>query len=53
MRIAIPSEIVKKFGIYPETHQFGWIIQKAKDKNLITITGKFLTNKDANKNNIN
>lgn len=42
MRVTIPAEIVETFGIDPERNKFGWIIQKATDKNLITITGRFL-----------
>lgn len=53
MRIAIPTEIIEKFRIDPQHHKFGWIIEKAKDENLITVTGKFLFNKNEKKDNTN
>jgi hypothetical protein len=53
MRVAIPSEIIEEFGIDPDRHQFGWIIEKAKDKNLVVITGKFLIKQNEKGNQIN
>ncbi len=45
MRITIPKEIVEDFRINPKRHQFGWMIEKDKNSNKVTIVGKFLLKK--------
>jgi len=49
MRVTIPKEIVEDFGINPERHQFGWMIEKDRNSNKVTIMGKFLLKKQNGK----
>lgn len=42
MRVGIPAEIIEDFRIDPKREQFAWIIEREKDSNRITITGRFV-----------
>ena len=42
MRVTIPKELVEEFSIDSKRNDFGWLIEKDKHSNKVTIVGKFL-----------
>ena len=52
MRITIPKEIVEDFRINPDRTQFGWMIEKDKNSNKVTIVGKFILKQNAKEKNL-